>query len=304
MKRRILIASALCAALVLGACGKEEPETEPAVTETAAATAAPEKPERAPEEIIDEMIRYYGSYGEEADDKVDELLKELYAADVRQGELWTEIMGYWSYANTDMVVNTGSLPDDLPKDDSLCIVVLGFELKPDGGMKDELIGRLETALACAEQYPNAYVVCTGGGTAANNREATEGGRMGDWMLEHGLAEERLIVEDKSMTTAQNAEFSYDILLSDHPQVNSVALVSSSYHIPWGSLLFEAQFLKSASERQTPEIHVVSNCGYPITNDTYKVSELLRWETGGMLQLVGDEERAMTYYRNEYEKPEL
>ena len=223
------------------------------------------------------------------------LLGELGALDERQGELWTGIMDYWDYANKELKVHTKGLPKDLPKDESLCIVVLGFELNDDGTMQDELIGRLETALKCAEQYPAAYVVCTGGGTAKDNPDVTEAGLMGEWLLEHDLEKDRLIIEDRSLTTAQNAKFTYEILLRDYPQVDSVAIVSSTYHIAWGSLLFEASFMKSASENDTPEIHVISNCGYPIENDFYKVEEILRWETGGMLQLIGDTDLAMQYY---------
>ena len=267
-----------------------------------ASSAAP----RSDQAVIQDIITYHGCYGEQADGKVRELLDELNGIDSRQGKLWTEIMEYWDYANNELQVNVDKLPDDLPKDDTLALTVLGFELNDDGSMQDELIGRLTVALACAEQYPNAYVICTGGGTAKNNPDVTEGGLMGEWMLAHGLDEKRLIIEDKSHTTAENASNSYDILLKDYPQVNSVALISSSYHIAWGSLLFESAFMKSASEKQTPEIHVISNCSCKIENDIYLWSEILRWETGGMLQMIGNDDLAMQYYYDydNVEKPKL
>lgn len=270
----------------MGSCGKSEP--------------------RSTDEIIEDIITYHGCYGDQADAKVSELLGELTEQDSRQGKLWTDIMEYWDYANNELQVNVDKLPDDLPDGDNLAIAVLGFELNDDGTMQDELIGRLTVALNCAEQYPNAYVICTGGGTAKDNPDVTEGGLMGEWMLEHGLDEKRLIVENQSKTTAENASNSYDILLKDYPQVDSVALISSSYHIAWGSLLFEAAFMKSASEKQTPEIHVISNSSCQIENDIYLWSEILRWETGGMLQMVGNDDLAMQYYFNydNVEKPRL
>ena len=130
--------------------------------------------------------------------------------------------------------------------------------------------------------------------------------MGKWMLRHGLDSSRLIIEDKSRTTAENARNSYDILLRDYPQVNAVVLISSSYHIAWGSLLFEAAFMESASEKQTPEIHVIDNTSCPITNNKYLWSEILRWETGGLLQMIGNDQLAQQYYLDyeHVEKPEL
>ena len=254
--------------------------------------------------ILEKIITLYGNYEEQADPAVTDLLSQLTELDPVKGELWTNIMEYWDFANTELEVYTGQLPEGLPEDDSMCIVVLGFELNPDGTMQDELIGRLETALACAAQYPNAYIVCTGGGTAKDNPDVTEAGLMSEWLLSHGLQEDRLIIEDASHTTAENAEFTYEILLDAYPQVDSVAIVTSSYHVPWGALLFEAAFMQAAAEKQMPPLHVISNCAYPTTNEKYKESEITRWETGGMLQFIGDTDLAMQYYQNAYPKPAL
>ena len=262
------------------------------------------KEKREASAVIEDIITYHGCYDTQADVKVNELLNELNDIDSKQGELWKNIMDYWKYANTDLTVNIDKLPDNLSDKNNLALVVLGFELNDDGTMKDELIGRLNVALACSKQYKNAYVICTGGGTAKNNKKVTEAGLMGDWLIKHGLDKNRLIIENKSLTTAQNAEFSYGIVLKKYPEINSVAIISSSYHIAWGSLLFEAEFMKYAMENDVPEIHVVSNAAYKTSNETYKESEILRWETGGMLQLVGNNDLAMKYYCNEYEKPKL
>ena len=277
-----------------------EASTKPVSTEADSISVRTDK------EVIQDIIIYHGCYGDKADAKVTELLNELRSIDSRKGKLWTDIMDYWDYANNELEVNIDKLPDNLPNDDTMALTVLGFELNDEGTMQDELIGRLTVALACAEQYPNAYVICTGGGTAKNNPDVTEGGLMGEWLLEHGLDEKRLIIEDKSHTTAENASNSYDILLKDYPQVNSVVLISSSYHIAWGSLLFESAFMRSASEKQSPEIHVISNCSCQIENDIYIWSEILRWETGGMLQMIGNDELAMQYYfdYDNVKKPEL
>ena len=291
MKKAIcLIVSAL---LIVGCTGCADKAEKTA--DTASADA-----------LIEQIITYHGCYGEQADEKVNSLLTELKKCDRRQGRLWKSIMEYWRYADTELTVNPDRLPDGLPDDDSLAITVLGYQLNSDGSMQDELLARLQVALTCAGQYPNAYVICTGGGTAMNNPAVTEGDLMGAWMLKHGLDKHRLIVENKSRTTAENASNSYEILLRDYPQVDSVALVSSSYHIAWGSLMFEAAFLKAASEQHTPEIHVISNSACAIENDLFPPNEILRWETGGLFQLIGNDMLAMQFYTNfgNIEKPEL
>lgn len=62
------------------------------------------------------------------------------------------------------------------------------------------------ALASAQKYPNAYVAVTGGGTAKNNPNVIEADQMEAWMIANGLDENRLIVENKSKSTVQNAQF--------------------------------------------------------------------------------------------------
>ena len=144
-------------------------------------------------------------------------------------------------------------------------MVLGFQLLPNGNMGEELIGRCEAALASAEKYPNAYLALTGGGTAVNNRAATEARAMEAWFLKRGVAPERIIVEENSMTTDENARYTTRILTERYPSVKSLAIVTSSYHVPLGSLMFtEAAILYGYEHGERP-FSVLSNAAYETTS---------------------------------------
>ncbi len=212
-------------------------------------------------DYIRQIVNYYRYHQDAAATDIDCLIYELSEIDLDQAQAWASIMDYWSYANHDMILYPGILPEGLPKDDSLCIVVLGYELTPDGSMKKELIGRLETALASAEKYPNAYIVCTGGGTADKNKTVTEAGVMAQWLIEHGVAAERIITEKKSYSTVQNAKYTYEILSQNYPQVTHLALVTSDYHLPRASLLFHAQATLAAAETDAPLLCIAANAAY-------------------------------------------
>ena len=212
-------------------------------------------------EAIEEIVTFYGRYGSDADQQVDTLLQELETADPDAALRWRSILEIWRTVLSGPAIRDNDLPDDLPETDELCIVVLGFQLKPDGSMRDELIGRLKVALRCAEKYPNAYIACTGGPTAANNDLATEAGRMADWLEENGVSRDRLITEEQSMTTAQNAINTYRILSEDYPQIRHLAIVSSDYHIATGTLLFEAEAILKAEKAGSERFHVVSSAAY-------------------------------------------
>lgn len=211
--------------------------------------------------------------------KANSLARQLKQADPALGEHAESLLEYWNYVNNDLTLNP-ILPDGL-EEEGLCIIVLGFQLNADGTIRPELEGRLQTALACARKYPGAYVLCTGGGTAANAPEATEAGQMALWLVGNGLEPERLIVEDRSLTTTENALFSHAILKEQYPQITAAAIVTSDYHIPWGAVLFEAEFLFGTEDAP---IHIVSNAAFPTTRTgmdmtPYQLSglqELLRY----------------------------
>lgn len=189
--------------------------------------------------IVRDMIGYYFHYRDQASAEIENQLEILSDIDAGKGAAWTKIMDYWKWANTDMEVTLEALPEGLPQDDTLCIVVLGYGLNRDGSMKPELISRLEAALASAEKYPQAYVLCTGGETS-DVAGISEAGQMGAWLREQGIGKDRLLLETKSLSTTENARNCCRLLRRDYPQVRSVAIVSSDYHIPWGSTLFAAE----------------------------------------------------------------
>lgn len=258
------------------------------------------EPPRSPQTIIEEMVVDYGSYGEEADRHIAELLKELKASDADLGTRWERVMALWKTVNSDLPLNYDALPDGLSDTDALCLVVLGFQLEPDGTMREELIQRLTVAKRCAEQYPHALIVCTGGGTAAENETATEAGRMAEWLLENGIAPERVIVEDRSLTTAQNAICTFEILEERYPQVKQLAIVSSDYHIATGALLFEAEAILRAEKAEAETITVVSNAAWQAPSGSLSTM----FQAGALIELSGDVDTAFEIYYETYDIHEL
>ena len=254
---------------------------------------------RSTQKIIEEMVVDYGSYGDEADQQIKALLKEMKAADEDAASRWERIMELWKISNTALAIHYDE-PADLPDTDELCFVVLGFQLAPDGTMRDELIERLRVALRCAERYPNAWIVCTGGGTAAEDKTATEAGRMAEWLIENGVDPSRVIVEDKSLTTAQNAIYTLNILAENYPQVTELAIVSSDYHIATGTLLFGAEAMLRAEKAGGESLAVVSNAAWKAPSGSLSTM----FQAGALIELSGDEDTAFKIYYDTYDIHEL
>ena len=288
MKRSLFTrASALVLALSLlclcAGCGKQE-----------------EKEKRLPGTIIEEMVVDYGSYGDEANAHIETLLKELRSVDADAAARWGRIMPLWRSVQTDLKLNYDVLPDGLPDTDELCLVLLGFQLAPDGSMRDELIERLKVAQRSAEKYPNALIVCTGGGTAAENESAAEAREMSKWLIENGIAPARVIVEDRSLTTAQNAIYTFDVLAERYPQVSKLAIVSSDYHIATGALLFGAEAILRAEKAGEDRVTVVSNAAWRAPSGN--LSSM--FQAGALIELAGDVDTAYEIYFDTYDIHEL
>lgn len=245
-----------------------------------------DKPHRPERDVIKDIIDTFDSKAE--DSGVSDLLSELEEINAEKAVVWSNICDTWGKAYKQGYVHENILPDGLPTDDSLCIVVLGYALNPDGSMTEELIGRLQVAYASALKYPKAYILLAGGGTAANNPTATEADAMAAWLLDKGIARKRIIVENKSMTTLENASNSLNILSKNYPIVSNLAMVTSDYHVPWGTVNYEAAIQYMAYKKNIkPAFKIVSNAGYQAKNnaytyeliDEYQKSQLWELEAG-------------------------
>lgn len=251
---------------------------------------------RDKQKIIEEMVVDYGNYNQESYGRVVSLLDELKTLDEDTYERWEDIMKLWEECNTNLDINYDVLPDGLLQTDELCIVVLGFQLNPDGSMKEELIQRLTVVLNSALKYPNAMIVCTGGGTADEDKEATEAGKMAEWLIEHGIDSKRIIVEDKSVTTAQNAIYTFDYFENEYQDVKELAIVSSDYHIATGKLLFEAESILRAEKQENEKIHVVSNAAWKAPSGSLSTM----FQAGALIELSGDVKTAFEIYYDTYD----
>ena len=260
------------------------PSSAVTVIPTPTAVPTPAAPKEMPalvrEELAPKLISAYVNGADRAD--LAAVIDEIASVDAASAGAWEQILDYWDQVNRDgfthvydglaeirdEVAETGInttafdnvqlLPEDLPTDDSLCFAVLGFQLNADGTLRQEAIDRLITVTGCLQEYPDAHILLTGGPTAYGDPSATEAGAMADWLTEHGIEKERLIIENRSLITYDNAVYSYAILRDQYPQIQNLVIVSSVYHIPLGCILFETQCLLRNSGGYDP--HVIANVG--------------------------------------------
>jgi len=227
------------------------------------------------------LIQYYLHHREAADDVIWDITRQMKEVDKKQGAIWEKLMFDWSWINSEMVIHENSLPDGLPQDDSLCIVVMGYGLKEDGSMREELKDRLVVALTSALKYPNAWVLVTGGQTGAVDG-VTEAGQMSAWLRSKGLEKDRIIEERQSLSTTANAVNCYKLLTKSYPQVDSVAVVTSDYHIKDSCALFAAVSNYQSGYKGGKTLELVGNA----VCDTGSESNSLATQAWGISLIMG------------------
>ena len=102
-------------------------------------------------------------------------------------------------------------------------IVLGLALE-NGEPAPDLLARLDTAREYLGKYPGARLILTGGNAEGSGR--TEAAVMRDILLQRGVPEDRLILEDQSQTTKENFGNIARIIPAEKP----VVMISSSYHM--------------------------------------------------------------------------
>lgn len=162
-------------------------------------------------------------------------------------------------------------PAELPVTGKHAFVVLGFQLE-NGEMTDELKGRCDAAAAAAKAFPDSVIVCSGGMTGANNPgNHTEAGLMKAYLSDVcGIDPERILTEEKSMDTAENAVNTMPILREQG--IETITIVTSAYHQRRGQTLYNAV---AALYRQEYgySVEIVGNFCLDFETDTDEILDL-------------------------------
>lgn len=127
-----------------------------------------------------------------------------------------------------------SAKTDAP-DDCDYIIVLGAGLNGETPSLS-LINRLEPALEYLEENPETIAIVTGG--QGEGETITEALAMKRYLVENGISEDRIIMEDMATSTLENLEFSFDIIENLGGTTDNVAIVTSEYHLHRAKLMAE------------------------------------------------------------------
>jgi uncharacterized SAM-binding protein YcdF (DUF218 family) len=160
------------------------------------------------------------------------------------------LIGVLAFAGLLGVVLTGS-HDEISGDPQV-MIVLGCQVK-SWGPSMLLQDRLDTALGYLEDHPDMTVVVSGG--QGPDEPTSEAQAMYDYLVDHGVEEENILLEDQSHNTSQNLTCSAALLEEQGVSVEgSVLIVSNGFHLARVRLLAERCDLGEVSTLAAPSSH--------------------------------------------------
>lgn len=112
--------------------------------------------------------------------------------------------------------------------DPQIMVIFGCQLRKDGP-SILLQDRLDTALDYLADHPDMTIVVSGG--QGINEPTSEAQGMYDYLTQHGVDGEQIILEDRSVNTKENVDYSLAVLTAQGYDTSSgVLLVSNGFQL--------------------------------------------------------------------------
>lgn len=116
------------------------------------------------------------------------------------------------------------------------VVVLGEKLTKDGAPSKVLENRLEMAVSYLNRqqfnYHHMPLVIVSGADTATDSDVSEARKMADYLINQGIPEEYILIEDQARNTHENFIYAKELMQahSRHLETSKAVFVTSSYHL--------------------------------------------------------------------------
>lgn len=179
------------------------------------------------------------------------------------------IAGILAFAALELVIFRGTRGQTAQTGDGPeVMVVFGCHVNKDGP-SIQLRERLDAALGYWREHPDVKIVVSGG--KGDNEHESEAQCMHDYLIEHGVSEESVLMEDQSRNTHQNVLYTHELLQSTvdsgaWEQPGRYVLVSSDFHLSRILMLWGRGFGTTSNVTTVPA---------PVSSVPYRVQMLFR-----------------------------
>ena len=120
----------------------------------------------------------------------------------------------------------------IPTFDKDAIVILGCQIKKDGSLTNLLKGRVDRAIEFSKlqkEKTNKDIIFVPSGGQGSDEIISESQAIKNYLLEQGIEEENIYIEDQSKNTYENIRFSYNII-KEKIENAKIAFSTTNYHV--------------------------------------------------------------------------
>lgn len=118
---------------------------------------------------------------------------------------------------------------DDPDRDAPVVIVLGAKVWSNGP-SPAMVRRLDRALEYHLAHPEALLIVSGG--QGGDEPVSEAQAMRDYLVDAGVPEEQILMEERSTSTAENLQYSKELMekMGYDTEETPVVVVSNSFHL--------------------------------------------------------------------------
>ena len=120
----------------------------------------------------------------------------------------------------------------IPELDKDFIIILGCKIKKDGSLTNLIKGRVNRAIEFSKmqkEKTNKDIIFVPSGGKGNDEIIAESQAMKKYLVEQGVSEDSILVEDKSKNTFENIKFS-NKLIKEKIENAKIAFSTTNYHV--------------------------------------------------------------------------
>ncbi|MBR0350420.1 MAG: YdcF family protein [Clostridia bacterium] len=120
----------------------------------------------------------------------------------------------------------------IPQFDKDCIIILGCQIKKDGTLTKLLKERVDRAIEFSKMQKEKTgkdIIFVPSGGKGNDEVISEAQAMKNYLMEQGIEEGNILIEDKSKNTFENIKFSNNII-NENVKNAKIAFSTTNYHV--------------------------------------------------------------------------
>ena len=133
----------------------------------------------------------------------------------------------------------------IPRFDKDYIIILGCKIRKDGTLTPILKSRVDRAITFSKMQYEATgkdIIFVPSGGKGNDEGISEGEAIRNYLLNQGISNDNIIVENKSRSTYENIKFSYKLISKKNSNPN-IAFSTTNFHVFRAGIIARKQGIK-------------------------------------------------------------